>query len=931
ATIAGGGEVENALVRFTVLSGPHPQSVESRTDANGIARFTYTGTQAGLDTVRATLFNVTFTGLLSNTVTVNWLPAVHLALSPGTASQGLGTPYNATLAATDNAGQPVPDLTVSFRVTAGPDAGKTGQGTTGADGRTVFSFTSKTAGTDTLEADLTLEGGGTLASNAVTTTWGSPQSLTLAPLTATYPLGSTATVTATLTDGARRPVANAPVTFRVVNGPDAGRTGQGATDASGQASFTLTGSGQGTDTLQALTPGGVSNLATVTWTATATTLVYTGAAVGEYSDPMLLSARLLESATGRPVTGQTVTFDVGGSGNQTVSAVTGADGTATTTLAPAVLPGTVSLTLTFAGGGGFAGSSASLLLPVLRDDTALVYTGKPALANGQAQTVTARLTDGEDGTPIPGEPVSFTFGSATVTATTGADGTATASLTVPAAQPAGAAAIAITFAGDAYRRPAHATAPVLVYQASSFVIWGGNSPGLAAGQRVNFWGSQWAQQVTGGDYAANPSFKGFAIPKASPIVPCEPTAHSTGTPPLDAGCWTAKPGNSSPPATIGTYIGAIVSTSIAKSGATIYGNIAATVVLQVDPGSSYGPDPGHPGFGTVVAVIEDGARLFSKAAARKPPAGKLVESAALPAIATGTRQFFLYTPELNLLAETELTANAHPLIASEYVWWNGHPVAQVDATGTTAWTFTDHLGTPILQTSAQQGIVWRAEYEPFGTIYALRSYDKHQPLRLPGQEAEQLGLEANGVTDRSYNVHRWYRGEWGRYTQADPLGLLEFPLNIAAGTDLFGYAEENPLSYVDPTGESGSKPGGPYHPPSGVKTSCDAGDTCSELLGKLWVLDKMINSHTGWDRSVPRPRGGNRHATEIAQLWVQKAKCEAMYAQKCNVLKDCKACKEVQGILVKAGAGYLTYRCVRLLLSAPPPLWWTFPENLAVP
>jgi RHS repeat-associated protein len=508
---------------------------------------------------------------------------------------------------------------------------------------------------------------------------------------------------------------------------------------------------------------------------------------------MLLSARLLESATGRPVTGQTVTFDVGGSGNQTVSAVTGADGTATTTRAPAVLPGTVSLTLTFAGGGGFAGSSASLLLPVLRDDTALVYTGKPALANGQAQTVTARLTDGEDGTPIPGEPLSFTFGSATVTATTGADGTATASLTVPAAQPAGAAAIAITFAGDAYRRPAHATAPVLVYQASSFVIWGGNTPGLTVGQRVNFWGSQWAQQVTGGDYAANPSFKGFAIPKASPIVPCEPTAHSTGTPQLDAGCWTAKPGNSSPPATIGSYIGAIVSTSIAKSGATIYGNIAATVVLQVDPGSSYGPDPGHPGFGTVVAVIEDGARLFSKAAARKPPAGKLVESAALPAIATGTRQFFLYTPELNLLAETELTANAHPLIASEYVWWNGHPVAQVDATGTTSWTFTDHLGTPILQTSAQQGIVWRAEYEPFGTIYALRSYDKHQPLRLPGQEAEQLGLEANGVTDRSYNVHRWYRGEWGRYTQADPLGLR-------GGVDLYSYVLANPLRYTDPLG-----------------------------------------------------------------------------------------------------------------------------------
>ena len=72
----------------------------------------------------------------------------------------------------------------------------------------------------------------------------------------------------------------------------------------------------------------------------------------------------------------------------------------------------------------------------------------------------------------------------------------------------------------------------------------------------------------------------------------------------------------------------------------------------------------------------------------------------------GTRELFLYTPELNLLAETELSASARPQIANEYLWWNGHALAQIDATGVTSWTFTDHLGTPILQTSAQQGIVW---------------------------------------------------------------------------------------------------------------------------------------------------------------------------------------------------------------------------------
>jgi hypothetical protein len=540
------------------------------------------------------------------------------------------------------------------------------------------------------------QGGATLASNKVTTTWGAPRSLALSPLTASFPLGSSATVTALLTDGAHQPVANAPVTFQVVNGPDAGKTGQTVTDATGQATFTLTGSGQGADAIQATATGGpVSNLVTVTWTATATTLVYTGAAVGEYSDAMTLSARLTETATGRPVAGQTITFSLGA---QTVTALIGAYGMATTTLTPAGAPGAVALTLTFAGGGGFAGSTASLLLPLLRDETVLTYTGKPALASGQTQTVTARLTDGADGTPLPGEPVTFTFGTVIATATTGADGTATVMLALADNQATGSASVSIAFAGDTYRRPAHTTAPVLVYQSNAFIVWGGNTPGLAIGQKVNFWGSQWAQQVTGGDYAANP------------------------------------------------------------------------------------------GYGTIVAVIEDGAGLFPKTARQtlrqssalaaspssKPSKGHLESTAqlAVAAIAAGARQFFLYTPEMNLLAETELSTSTHPLISNEYLWWNGHPIAQVDSTGVTSWTFTDHLGTPILQTSAQQGIVWRAEYEPFGEVYALRSYDRHQPLRLPGQEAEQLGLGENGVTDRSYNVHRWYRGEWGRCTQADPINIL---------------------------------------------------------------------------------------------------------------------------------------------------------------
>jgi RHS repeat-associated protein len=164
------------------------------------------------------------------------------------------------------------------------------------------------------------------------------------------------------------------------------------------------------------------------------------------------------------------------------------------------------------------------------------------------------------------------------------------------------------------------------------------------------------------------------------------------------------------------------------------------------------------------------------------------------AIATAGRRYSFYSPEMNLLAETEIKTTAGaPAILYEYVWFNGHPVAQVDLPSTTHWTFTDHLGTPLIQTDAAGAVYWRAEHEPYGKVFLLRTTDQHQPLRLPGQEAEQLNLGPDGVTERSYNIFRWYRPAWGRYTQTDPLGL-------GNAINLYSYGADRPTILIDPFG-----------------------------------------------------------------------------------------------------------------------------------
>lgn len=54
------------------------------------------------------------------------------------------------------------------------------------------------------------------------------------------------------------------------------------------------------------------------------------------------------------------------------------------------------------------------------------------------------------------------------------------------------------------------------------------------------------------------------------------------------------------------------------------------------------------------------------------------------------------------------------------------------------------------------------------------------------------------------------------------------------------------------------------------------------LKGKMWVLMRMINSHQLWDWLNPPPRGGGRHAKEIAELWRAYANCQALHKKKCE-------------------------------------------------
>jgi RHS repeat-associated protein len=237
------------------------------------------------------------------------------------------------------------------------------------------------------------------------------------------------------------------------------------------------------------------------------------------------------------------------------------------------------------------------------------------------------------------------------------------------------------------------------------------------------------------------------------------------------------------------------------------------------------------------------------------------------------RQYW-YSPELHLIAQSDWAAFVLDgfFVGTDYVWFGDVPVAQLPANNgdTARFTFTDHLGTPILQTDSSASVVWRADYEPYGKVYTYRDGDASmdpQTLRFPGQE--ESGETQDISPELTYNIFRWYRSGWGRYTQSDPMlpfaraylvsdSSLRRDLPSALGyfTE-YGYVGDRPIGLDDPYG-LGKIPGfGNYD----VDESCSA-----KQCAKFYPLDEDVPK-TGPNTPLGPPLAAGQSMKVDAVYW----------------------------------------------------------------
>ena len=191
-----------------------------------------------------------------------------IMLSPGSSTNPVGTTHTVTATVTTSTGAPVPNETVFFTLTSGPNVGLPVPFVTDANGQASFSYTSPVAGTDSVRANI-----GALLSNTVQKTWTAVgKADTNSTVTSNHNpsvFGQSVTFTATVT--AVAPGTGTP-TGTVDFMDDATTLASGVALSGGMATFSTSSLSIGTHSITAVYSGDSNFNATGTGASTATAL-----------------------------------------------------------------------------------------------------------------------------------------------------------------------------------------------------------------------------------------------------------------------------------------------------------------------------------------------------------------------------------------------------------------------------------------------------------------------------------------------------------------------------------------------------------------------------------------------------------------------------------------------------------------------------------
>lgn len=208
----------------------------------------------------------------------------------------------------------------------------------------------------------------------------------------------------------------------------------------------------------------------------------------------------------------------------------------------------------------------------------------------------------------------------------------------------------------------------------------------------------------------------------------------------------------------------------------------------------------------------------------------------------GTRNFH-YDGAGRLMFETDGNGS----ITAWYTYSGRRLSAMATSAGATYFYHFDKTGHTIALTDSNGDVAAAYAYEPYGKI-AGKTGTIGNPFTYVG--AFGVMDEGNGLY---FMKNRYYDATTGKFLQKDPIG-------ISGGINLYGYAADNPIDYIDPDGTEWEPPYVMQDTHAGNNTLIEQVHRHNQTIGnnptvmdtdKIWewgvgAADKIVGAIPGW-------------------------------------------------------------------------------------
>jgi RHS repeat-associated protein len=150
---------------------------------------------------------------------------------------------------------------------------------------------------------------------------------------------------------------------------------------------------------------------------------------------------------------------------------------------------------------------------------------------------------------------------------------------------------------------------------------------------------------------------------------------------------------------------------------------------------------------------------------------------------------------------TDVTAPGQVFAANTFAQGAPIPTIPGEPTDTEVrYYHTDAIGSVRMITNEAGASVARYDYLPSGQEWDTQSQVPWNRIRFTGQERDTETGIADTWLPLDYLGARYYQSQTGRFTRPDDPGVDQNPLDPQSW-NLYSYVRNNPLRYVDPTGQ----------------------------------------------------------------------------------------------------------------------------------